>query len=209
MASDYIDHEPRAMRYEEVRVRRREMLASPHMLPLVDFVSSLRKRGGVEVPDLDPCDGGINARVLFLFEKPGPMTVEAGSGKRAGSGFICRNNDDPTAEATCQFMIQANLPRELTVIWNVVPWWNGTRKVTKGELQEGVGCVDDLINLLPNLCAIVLVGKKAAKAEPLLRSKGFKIVVSDHPSPLVRAKFPDRWRAIPEVWSEVRPLIRG
>jgi hypothetical protein len=54
----------------------------------------------VEVPEFDPLDGGVEAQVLFLFEKPGPMTAELGGSKRSGSGFISRNNDDPTAEAT-------------------------------------------------------------------------------------------------------------
>jgi hypothetical protein len=49
------------------------------------------------VPDFDPLDGGVNAQVLFLLEKPGPMAAE--DGKRAGSGFISRDNDDGTAEA--------------------------------------------------------------------------------------------------------------
>jgi hypothetical protein len=47
---------------------------------------------------------------LFLFEKLGPMTAEAG-----GSGFISRNNDDPTAEATFRFMEQAKIPRKLSI----------------------------------------------------------------------------------------------
>jgi hypothetical protein len=78
----------------------------------------------VEVPEFDSLDGGVDARVLFLFEKPGPMTAEGnGANRRVGSGFISRNNDDPTAEATFTFMRQANLPRKLTILWNVIPWW--------------------------------------------------------------------------------------
>jgi hypothetical protein len=44
---------------------------------------------------LNPFDGGIAAQLLFLFEKPGPMT----DGKN-GAGFISRNIVDPIAEAT-------------------------------------------------------------------------------------------------------------
>jgi len=90
-----------------------------------------------DVPDFDPLDGGINAEVLFLFEKPGPMT--------SGSGFISRDNDDPTAETTMDFMAKAGLARERTVTWNVIPWWwNGTTKVTPAELRQGTACVRDL-----------------------------------------------------------------
>jgi hypothetical protein len=71
------------------------MLHEPHIAPLTDFAARLRERGSIEVPDFDPFDGGIHAQVLFLFEKPGPMTAS-----NNGSGFISRNNDDRSAEAT-------------------------------------------------------------------------------------------------------------
>ncbi len=81
--------------------------------------------------------GGIEARVLFLFEKPGPMTADEAIGKRPGSGFISRDNDDPTAEAVFNFMRQADIPRELTILWNVIPWWNVRRGVERLELLDG------------------------------------------------------------------------
>jgi hypothetical protein len=42
----------------------------------------------------------------------------------AGSGFISRDNDDPTAEATFHFMERAGIPRRDALIWNhpVVGW---------------------------------------------------------------------------------------
>ena len=90
----------------------------------------LRERRSVEVPEFDPLDGGVDARVLFLLEKPGPMTSGVdGTKQRTGSGFISRNNDDPTAEAIFNFMQQAGISRKMTISWNVIPWWNGTRKV--------------------------------------------------------------------------------
>jgi len=127
--------ETRTMKRPDVREKRRAMLALPHVAPLAAYASSLRVHG--DVPDFDPLDGGINAEVLFLFEKPGPMT--------SGSGFISRDNDDPTAETTMDFMAKAGLARERTVTWNVIPWWwNGTTKVTPAELRQGTACVRDL-----------------------------------------------------------------
>jgi hypothetical protein len=146
----------------------------------------------VEVPEFDPLDGGVAAHALFLFEKPGPMTAQGG-----GSGFISRDNDDPTAEATFNFMRQAGVPRKSTVLWNVVPWWNGTRKVSGQELRDGVECVKALVARLPDLRVVVLVGHRAAKARPYLTSTGLALLASDHPSPLVRARWPERWRVIP------------
>src|ERR1019366_4921133 len=90
---------PRSLRDAEVRERRRAMLHHPHIAPLTAYAARLLQRGLGEVPEFDPFDGGVDAQVLFLFEKPGPMTVGGD-----GSGFISRNNDDPTAEATFEFM---------------------------------------------------------------------------------------------------------
>src|ERR1700733_350011 len=105
--SESKDDDPRSMRDAGGRQRRRAMLTLPHIAPLTAYAAKLRLRGAVEVPDFDPLDGGVNARVLFLFEKPGPMTADGSAFSGSGSGFISRNNDDPTAEATIAFMGKA------------------------------------------------------------------------------------------------------
>lgn len=187
---------PRSMRDPGVREHRRAMLCEPHIKPLTVYAAKLRGLGVGQVPEFDPFDGGIFAQLLFLFEKPGPMTDSEG-----GSGFISRNNDDPTAQATFDFMQRSGIPRNLTVSWNVIPWWNGTRKVTRRELEEGVECVRELITFLPRVRAVVLVGRKAARATELLRAKNLQLFTSAHPSPLVRARHPERWNAIPSQWA--------
>ncbi len=196
------DDAPRTMHDPAVRAARRDMLGQPHIASLAAYARHLRAMGCGEVPDFDPLDGGIGARVLFLFEKPGPMTAAAG-----GSGFISRDNDDRTAAATFDFMRQAGIPREATVIWNVIPWWNGTRKVTSEELHKGVEQAGELIRLLPGLRAVVLVGRKAARAEPRLAATGLTVFTSAHPSPVVHARWPALWEAIPGQWAPVRPIL--
>jgi hypothetical protein len=74
---------PRSMRDPAVRARRRAMLDLPHMRELASYAQRLRQPG-LEVPDFDPRDAGVEASVLFLFEKPGPMTAQAGNGRREG-----------------------------------------------------------------------------------------------------------------------------
>jgi len=196
MADDPDDY-PCSMRDPLVRQRRQAMLSQPHVAPLTDFANDLRGRLQGEVPDFDPLDGGINARILFLFEKPGPMA--------AGSGFISRNNDDPTAKATFQFMRDANIPRGDTVIWNVIPWWNGRIKFTGAERQTAIRELDHLRELLPKLDTVVLVGKTAGNARPYLVG-GLRVLESAHPSPKVRSTNRTRWDAIPGVWREAATL---
>lgn len=194
---------PRSLRSAEAVIERRRLLGAAHMIPLAQFVSRLRlSHPEYEFPDFDPLDGGTGADVLFLLEKPGPMT----SASHRGSGFISRNNDDPTAEATFCFMTQAGLPRARTATWNVVPGWNGSRRVTTAELRAGVVSFNSLLPLLPKLRTVVLVGRKAERAKPLIEPLGLRIFTSAHPSPLVRASKPEIWSAIPEIWARAGVL---
>jgi len=56
--------------------------------------------------------------------------------------------------------------------------------------------------MLPNLKVIVLVGRKAEKAQPGLEQLGIKVLTSAHPSPRVRASFRSMWDEIPIKWAE-------
>ena len=194
---------PRTMRDPAVRQTRRAFLTMPHIAPLTEYVLGLRRRGNADYPFFDPFDGGIEASVLFLFEKPGAMT--SATLNEHGSGFISRDNDDPTAEATFHFMEEACIPRRSTITWNVVPGWDGNRGCNSAELRDGIIELRNVLMLLPHLQAIVLVGRKAARATALVED--YRVFTSDHPSPLVRARYPERWRKIPEAWAEVAPLL--
>jgi hypothetical protein len=189
---------PRALREPEQRAKRLALLTQPHVAPLTTYVAGLRRYPNREVPEFDPCDGGINARLLFLFEKPGPMTSVEGKGR--GSGFISRDNDDPSAEATGNFMRTAGIPRQATVLWNTIPWWNGTIAVTASERSEGLTELDSLLRLVSGIRGVVLVGRQAELAEPVFRAKGLPVFRSAHPSARVRAAFPDKWASIPGQW---------
>jgi hypothetical protein len=193
---------PRSLRSSAAVAARKGLLHQPHMGPLAQFVANLRcGHPDCEFPDFDPLDGGVAAEILFLFEKPGAMT----SGEKQGSGFISRNNDDPTAEATFYFMKKAEVPRSFTVTWNIIPGWNGTRKTSAREVAGGVASLRSLLPLLPRLHTIVLVGKKAQRATSTVGALGLRTFTSAHPSPLVRARHPGIWQTIPEVWAQALP----
>lgn len=195
--SDYA----RSLRSPDAITLRRQLLCEPHIAPLKHFVQDLREKHlDWEFPDFDPLDGGCDADILFLFEKPGRMTSAGGN----GSGFISRNNDDSTAEAIFGFMNEADLARKRTVIWNVIPGWNGTRKVTKTELIAGVDSLKNLLPLLTKLRTIVLIGKRAQQAKSLIEPRCLRVLDSAHPSPVVRATRLDVWRAIPSIWTMAR-----
>ena len=203
----YGSHESVIQRYRELMHRPQE-----HIKPLAQYAQRLRDMGRGQVPDFDPYSGGTNALVLFLFEKPGPKAAE--------SGFISTStNPDPSARHTVDFMRKCKIPRSQTVVWNVIPWWNGRIRVTNSELRAGVQQVEHLIQSLPNLRVIVLSGRNAQRAGPHLARSGFahydrttgrgriighrnrpSIFSSYHPSMQVRNRYPDKFASIRQVW---------
>ncbi len=191
---------------QAAREQRNCLLIEPHMVPLVQFTNRLRATGHGIVPNFDPLDGGILAQALFLFEKPGPMTDDTRSG-RSGSGFISRDNDDPSAKAITAFMLQAAIPREMTILWNIVPWWNGTRRIASVEHRAGIAALLDLVTLLSKLKVIILVGSRAHRAEQAIAHLGLPIFKTAHPSPIVRASRPQLWATIPDQWAAAMPLL--
>ena len=176
--------------------RRRAMLHLPHMAPLAAYAASLRPLG--TVPDMDPLDGGTHAEALFLLEKPGPAA--------ARTGFVSRDNPAPTSAAIAAFMHQAGLARPRTLLWNAIPWWNGTTAVRSHELRAGLPHLAGLLVLLPRLRAVILVGARAAHARAALPT-GLHVFQTAHPSPQVRAAYPERWSAIAPMWRHARSVL--
>lgn len=193
---------PRSLKNPTAIAARRAILDRPQIAPLRDYAAWLRAEHLGTVPEFDPMDGGTNARLLFLMEKPGPMTDDRARTGKTGSGFISRDNDDPTAEAIFNFMRQAGIAREETVLWNVIPWWNGSRKITPPEINAGLRQLDALMNLLPKLTTVIAVGRRAARAKALVEKHRLAFYCSAHPSPINRAARPKFWSAIPDIWAE-------
>jgi hypothetical protein len=159
------------------------------------------------VPDFDPLDGGVEAKALFLMEKPGPMTDNTGLSGRMGSGFVSRDNDDPTAEAILPFMEDSGIDREQTILWNTVPWWNGTRAISASELAAGTESLTILLGLLPELRVVVGAGAKSRSAEKTISHLGLPFIQSTHPSPINWARRRALWDLIPAQWAQARNLF--
>ncbi len=180
--------------------RRLELLHEPHIAPLTRFVEKLRADGYGEVPYFDPLDGGINARMLFLLEKPG----KKGS---TSSGIMGRDNATQSCKNIRRFMTEAGIDRVDTIMWNVVPGWNGTQAIKVGELARGVDALNDLLDLLPNVSIIVCVGRRAQSAQSLVTKPGITFFESFHPSPNNCAAAFDQWRDIPVQWRKAQEQL--
>lgn len=200
------DFEPRSMAREDVRKRRLTLLHAPHAKQLREFAERLRKQAPNRVvPDFDPVSGGIDAKVLFLFEKPGPKT----DCQNGGSGFISIHNNDATAEATHRFLAERDLPLKECLFWNAVPWWNGTRRITSKERTQAQKALEELIGMLSKLRAVVLVGRTAHRLGSQLEIQvgpQCNLYKSWHPSPIVRATNRSRWESIPGSWPSLNDL---
>jgi hypothetical protein len=139
---------------------RESRLLEPHVRPLAGLISTWRARG-LDVPNIDPNDGGVFARALFLLESPGPRAV--------GTGFISRDNPDPSARNMTAALAGAGFTRADTVLWNVVPYCISTREqnrnASSADIRAAAPYTQVFINLLPRLEVIVFCGRRAQGAE--------------------------------------------
>ena len=182
------------------------MLTLPHIKPLADYVVSMRQACGQEyqIPDFDPCDGGIHARALFLLEAPGP---------KARYGFVSRNNPDPTAKNLWQLMHNAEIPREDTLIWNICPWYVGENghilPVSATDIQLAQPYLRELLALIPRLQMIVLIGKRAQSAKPYLSSiTSLPIQCTYHMSAQVFNRWLDKKKTTQEEFAAIGKFLR-
>lgn len=183
---------PKLFRDPAAIVEREKQLHEPHVQPLTELVESLRTNVQMsmtvpnfvprDIPYFDPWDGGVNAECLFLLEAPGEKAKE--------SGFISRNNNDETAKNFFELNEKVGIPRKCTVSWNIVPWYigsgNSIRAAKTTDINLGMPHLLRLLDLLHRLRVIVLIGRKAQKAQEILSSTrpGIKLFLSPHPSPL-------------------------
>ena len=193
--------------------RRLEMLSSPHMKPLSGYLAAVRDAAvqiaaGTEqhVPSFDPCDGGIQARVLFLLEAPGP--------RAKSSGFVSSNNPDPTAKNLWNLIHNAGIARADTLIWNIVPWYVGTGKhilpVNNKDIRLALPYLENLLALLPRLQLIVLVGRKAQLAEPQIRLlTSCEIKHTYHMSALVFHTSPEKKKQTEDAFHSISAFLNG
>lgn len=158
-----MSYESYALKDPQERERRRGSLTLPHVAPLTALVDEIRRKEGLneDVPYFDPIDGGVNARVLFLLKAPGPGAVE--------SGFVSHSNPDQSAKNFSELLEEAEVARDRTVTWNLVPWalrdrYGNVRPVTSDDEEDARPYLKQLFLLLPQLRLVVLMGQSARAA---------------------------------------------
>lgn len=154
-------------------------LHEPHVRPLMSLIEAWRGNGQ-NVPNVDPQDGGVRAKVLCLLESPGPRSVVEG-----GTGFISRDNPDPSARNMTKFLADAGLDRGDTLLWNAVPYCVSSatknRNASPAQIREAAPYTQAFIDLLPELRVVVFCGRRAQLAIPHLHIR-VPILTTYHPA---------------------------
>jgi hypothetical protein len=161
-------------------------------------------------PSPPPRNGSSQRQFITL---PCPWTHN----ELGGSGFLCLENDDATAERFAALLDEAGLLVSETLAWNAYPWYvNGQPRAA--ELEAGVEPLRRLIGLLPRLRVVMLHGRSAqdgwkrlARCYPAPASQ-FEVVPTYHTSsqafigpPEVRAA---RMTALRQAFAHTTQILR-
>jgi len=176
------------MRDENFKADQWERRYSPHIAPINELVDALREAdppaGRGWMPYVAPLHGGIDAEVLSILRDPGPKAHIDG-----GSGFLCIENDDPTAERQAELFDSVGVSPRKVLPWNAYPWYVN-RAITPAEQWEGVDPLLRLMGLVPTLSVVFLQGndardmwKKVRRDQPGIEAElGLTVIESIHPS---------------------------
>jgi uracil-DNA glycosylase len=151
---------PKAHRFPDVVADKRRRVHDPHVAPLNRLVEEMNTGRAHLAPWFDPDGGGTSAHVLFLHENPGRRATAA-----RGSGFISADNNDDTAANFFRLRDEADLPRDLLIAWNIVPWYQPdgerTANATRQDVTSALPWLVRLLQLLPELRLVVTMGDRA------------------------------------------------
>jgi len=158
---------PRRMRDQAFREAQWDRRYEPQVEPLNRYIDELGERDDVgHPPYIAPMYRGIDAPVLSVFRDPGPK-----AGGPEGSGFLCVENDDPSAERLWHFLDEAGMDHRDVVPWNAYPWYINAKPST-AQLRDGVEPLRRVIELMPRLQVVILHGNDA--------TRGWKMFLRQH-----------------------------
>jgi uracil-DNA glycosylase len=173
---------PKSLADPDALAARRALAAAPHVAPIRALARRIAAERDAPVPDPDPLDGGVDARMLLLLETPGPLVLR--------TGFVTRDSVNGTAANLFRFLSEAGIERADTLIWNAVPWVIHApgalnRSPRRAEARAAEPYLAPFLDLLPHLAVAVLAGRFAAGCAPALavRRPGLPVVEIPHPSP--------------------------
>ncbi len=145
----------RRMAEDKFRNQQWEKRYDKHIAKINQFVDELRRDERGWAPYIAPMYGGVQARLLSILRDPGPKTQDD-----SGSGFLCMENDDPTAERISGLFAEADIKAHDIVPWNAYPWYIN-RAPNAVELNAGTEPLKRVVDLMPKLSVVMLHGGEA------------------------------------------------
>lgn len=115
-------------------------------------VDELREVGRGWAPYVAPLHGGVEARVLSILRDPGPATQD-----EVGSGFICVENNDGSAELQAGLLEEAGISPFELLTWIAYPWCINRAPKASG-LDAGVETILHLLELAPKVKVVLTHG---------------------------------------------------
>ena len=193
----------------ELAARQALLKTASHTAPIRALARRIHEATGRPVPDPDPIDGGVEARLLLLLETPGPRLSHE-------NAIVSRDKSGGTGANLRRFLGAAGIARADTLIWNAVPWIIHApgalnRAPRMVELRAGLDFLPPLLDLLPRLRVAVLAGRFAAAAEPAIRAAraALPVLAMPHPSPTYVCTSPAIPARIAAVLDEAAALLRA
>ena len=198
---------PKTLADPAILSARQAMGAAAHLAPLQDLARRIATERGAPVPDPDPLDGGVLARMLLLLETPGPAIGR--------TGLVSRDNPTGTAANLFRFLSEAGIARRDTLIWNAVPWvihaaGARNRAPRRAECAEAAAYLAPLLDRLPRLAVVVLAGRVAGEAAPAIAAlrPGLRCLRVPHPSPTYVCTSPDVASRLRAGFAEAAVILR-
>jgi hypothetical protein len=205
--------EPKGLADAKILEERRAMLLTePRVQPLREWCSDLAERRGVVVPDFDPAEAGIEARVLIFHEVPAGPTIDRGkASERPVSGFVSVDNDDQSAANMWSLRQESGLDESEVAHWNIVPWIlePAGRKPNAQEIAQGARELLSLLPLFKRLEVVMpsgVVAQKAWRDHSATRFPQLTTVPTWQPSALAM-KQPGKREEMLQALRRVRGLI--
>lgn len=206
----------RRMRDPQFRAGQLAGRYEPHVEPVNRLVDALEEAsppsGRGWAPYIAPVHGGVQARILSILRDPGPKTD-----KDSGSGMLCVENDDDTAELQCRLLDSVDLTARDLTPWNAYPWfrYDQSSGLSSPQITEGLEPLGQVIEVMKeNLQVVLLQGgeaqtlwKRFARKYPRTAAR-YDVVETyhpgrtalRHPDPAVReAREARRWEAFREI----------
>jgi uracil-DNA glycosylase len=182
MSAEPAPDAPKSLKDPSRLAARKALLGEPHLTALRALAQRIAEARDAEVPEPDPLDGGVEARLLLLLETPGPAI--------RGTGLVSRDNPTGTAANLFRFLAEAGIARADTLIWNAIPWVIHApgalnRAPRRSELVAAMPWLAPLLACLPSLRVVVLAGRVAGMLRPTLVAlrPDLAVVAIPHPSP--------------------------